>query len=192
MATKLTIATIVEHRGEFNAVVVSNDKDCNQLLENGVMRFSNNEFLKQSDIVAKWGVRPEQFVDYQMLLGDSTDCVVGLRGCGEVGAKDLLAMYGSASEIADATDLPKKYLNNIKPTKKDPNPPKTSPIEDFRERLESIRKLITLERNVPIDVPTIIESGKPGQGNKDEFYNVCNQYGIGALMTDRFDFLFAK
>ena len=47
----------------------------------------------------KYGVHPEQIVDYKALIGDSSDNIPGVAGIGPKGASQLLKMFGTLERI---------------------------------------------------------------------------------------------
>lgn len=55
-----------------------------------------------ADVVAKFGVRPEQIVDYLSLVGDAVDNIPGVPGVGPKTAAALLARFGNWEGIAAA------------------------------------------------------------------------------------------
>ncbi len=103
-------------------VIVSNDKDFAQCLAYGPgVRWWNplaklatdildataterGEWITAETVVAKWGVRPALFPQYQAIAGDAADSVPGCPGIGPVGAQQLVSTYGSISEIYLAVD----------------------------------------------------------------------------------------
>lgn len=52
----------------------------------------------------KFGVRPDQIVDYLAIVGDKVDCIPGVAGIGHVGAGSLLATYDTLAAIYDHID----------------------------------------------------------------------------------------
>jgi DNA polymerase-1 len=82
-------------------VIVSGDKDFAQLVGDGVRMLDTlKDVSYDPDLVRKkWGVPPEQFVDYLALVGDTSDNIPGVPGIGAKGAKELLEIYGSLDEI---------------------------------------------------------------------------------------------
>ena len=59
-------------------------------------------------VIEKFGVAPEQIVDYLSIVGDSSDSIPGVAGLGEKGATKLLAAYGSLDGIYT-------HIDEIKP-----------------------------------------------------------------------------
>lgn len=82
-------------------VIVSGDKDFAQLVEPGVVLLDTmkQERLDSQGVLSKWGVRPDQMVDYLALVGDSSDNIPGVSGIGPKGAQKLLQDFGSLSGI---------------------------------------------------------------------------------------------
>lgn len=95
-----TIAQLSEELGG-ECYVVTADKDCRQLLSDQVKIFNlrKNSTYDASALMADWGVRPEQVVDFQALVGDSVDNVPGVPQIGPKAAKELLEKYGTLDGI---------------------------------------------------------------------------------------------
>jgi len=94
---------------------VTGDRDLFQLVDdaNGVRVLytargvGKLEILNDASIVAKYGVLPEQYVDFAVLRGDSSDGLPGVAGIGDKTAASLMQQYGdlaSVLEAAGATD----------------------------------------------------------------------------------------
>lgn len=102
----------------YNVVIVSGDKDFQQLVRPGVWLLNPGRGGPAS-VEESWvgvengsdrlGVPPERVVDYLALVGDSSDNVPGVKGIGEKGAQELIAQYGPLEEIlAHAHEITKK------------------------------------------------------------------------------------
>src|SRR5690606_25915967 len=80
------------HQGEaegYRVVIVSGDKDFAQLVNDKITLLDTMKD-KRTDIkavVEKWGVRPDQIIDYLAICGDSSDNIPGVRGIGPKGAQ---------------------------------------------------------------------------------------------------------
>jgi len=92
----------------WEVVIVSADKDFAQLIGAGIRQYVPSRgrdaaYWIDSDAVrAKWGVAPEQFVDFLALTGDASDNVPGVRGIGAKTAARLLQEHGSLDAIYGA------------------------------------------------------------------------------------------
>jgi DNA polymerase-1 len=82
-------------------VIVSGDKDFGQLIRDNVVLYDTMKDIKYdaAGVKEKWGVRPDQFIDYLSLVGDSSDNIPGVAGIGPKGAQKLLEQYKSVEDI---------------------------------------------------------------------------------------------
>lgn len=96
-----TIASTAREEG-YGVMVVSGDKDLAQLLPLGIRLHDTKNEITAETILAKFGVKPEQVVDYLSLAGDGTDDVPGVPGLGPKTAPKLLAQYGTLDAITEA------------------------------------------------------------------------------------------
>jgi DNA polymerase I len=134
------LATLCEEYGgrDLDVFLVSRDKDLDQLLTEHIRMYDPMKD-REIDVAAmreEKGFGPEQAVEAQMLMGDSTDNVKGVMGVGPKKAAQLLQQYGTLKEIlAHADDLSPKLRENILA---------------FRDRMEMVRQLVTLKRDVPV------------------------------------------
>ena len=87
-------------------VVVSNDKDLAQLVDEGteLFDFAKGERYDEAKVVEKFGVRPNQIIDYLGLAGDSVDNIPGVRGVGPKTAVALLQAYDDLEAIYEHLD----------------------------------------------------------------------------------------
>lgn len=82
-------------------VVSTGDKDLAQLVNEHVtlVNTMSNERFDRAGVIAKFGVPPEQIVDYLSLVGDTVDNVPGVDKVGPKTAAKWLAQYGSLDAI---------------------------------------------------------------------------------------------
>jgi DNA polymerase-1 len=82
-------------------VIVSGDKDFGQLIRDHVVLYDTMKDIKYdaAGVKEKWGVRPDQFIDFLSLVGDSSDNIPGVAGIGPKGAQKLLEQYKSLEDI---------------------------------------------------------------------------------------------
>lgn len=81
--------------------IVSHDKDLYQLIQEDIYLFDpiKKVVITKEECFDKYGVYPEQFTDYQSLLGDSADNVPGVKGVGAKTAEALIKEYGTLDNI---------------------------------------------------------------------------------------------
>ncbi len=95
-----TLARAGEAQG-FDVVISSGDKDLAQLVTPHVTLIDtmNGKRRDPAGVQAEFGVRPDQMLDYQVLLGDAIDNVPGVDKVGAKTAAKLLAEHGSLEAI---------------------------------------------------------------------------------------------
>ena len=96
--------------------MVSKDKDLEQVLSDRVVLFDahKDEVLDAKALKEKRGITPQQAIDYQTLIGDSTDNVPGVKGIGPKTASKLIQQFGSVEELGKNIDqLKGKQKENV-------------------------------------------------------------------------------
>ncbi len=138
-----TVSVQAEARG-LNVFLCTSDKDCRQLVTDKVKMLNlrkDYEVLDAAGIIADWGVRPDQVIDFQSLVGDSVDGIKGVVGVGPKTAAKWLQQFGTLDNlIANADQVP--------------GGPKTrQALKDAIANgdLTKSKKLVTLDKNVPVE-----------------------------------------
>lgn len=120
-------------------LVSTGDKDMAQLVNDDVTLINTmtNVILDVDGVNEKFGVEPQQIVDYLALIGDSSDNIPGVPGVGPKTATKWLQTYGDLDAIiAHADDIKGKIG------------------EKFRAHIEQIplsRQLATIKCDVELD-----------------------------------------
>lgn len=89
-----------------SVTILSTDKIFLKLLPQGVRvrdHFKGADFSVQ-DVVEKFGVRPEQLVDFLALAGDRSNGIGGVPGIGKKTASELLARFETLERVWEAKD----------------------------------------------------------------------------------------
>jgi DNA polymerase I len=103
-------------RDGIHVVIVTADRDFFQLVRPGIEVMFNRRGI--SDIVrydeeavrARFGLSPEQYLDYVALKGDPSDNIPGIAGVGEKTAARLIQEFGSVEELLARTEQLKGKL----------------------------------------------------------------------------------
>jgi DNA polymerase-1 len=144
------IGTLARHGVEagVNVVVVSGDKDFQQLVRPGVWLLNpgrggsaavEEQWVGVENASERLGVEPALVTDYLALVGDSSDNVPGVPGIGDKTAHDLVQQYGPVESIlAHAAELQKKR----------PREALLDPENAARARLS--KELVTIRDDLPI------------------------------------------
>jgi len=135
-----TIAHEVNER-EGDCYLVTGDKDARQLITDHVSVYNirKNQTYDACALKDDWGIRPEQVVDFQALVGDSVDNVPGVPLIGPKIASEYLQKYDTLDNLLNhAAELPKgKRRDNL---------------VQFRDQALLSRELVELERHVPLPI----------------------------------------
>ncbi len=142
----------------YNVVIVSGDKDFQQLVRAGVWLLNpgrggpasvEEQWVGVENANNRLGVPPDRVIDYLALVGDSSDNVPGVKGIGEKGAQELIAQFGALEEIiAHAHEITKK------------RPREALLAQEAEARLS--KQLVTIHQDVPIALdPATLQISAP-------------------------------
>jgi DNA polymerase-1 len=104
----LAAAVAYEEKRGGSVVVATSDRDSFQLVSDSttilqpVRGVSELTRVGRSEVVERYGVEPEQVVDFIALRGDPSDRLPGAPGVGPKKAADLLRQYGTLEEALAA------------------------------------------------------------------------------------------
>ncbi|MEW4531242.1 DNA polymerase I [Maioricimonas sp. JC845] len=120
--------------------IVTNDKDARQLIGPHCKLYNirKKQFMDEAALEKDWGIRPDQVIDFQSLVGDSVDNVPGVPLVGPKKATALLEKFGTLEDVlAHADEAPgKKLSENLK---------------TYADQALLSRDLVTLKTDLPIE-----------------------------------------
>ncbi|ANV98181.1 DNA polymerase I [Helicobacter enhydrae] len=102
-----------------NVKIISNDKDLYQLINERVFLYDpiKKQEIREIECLQKWGVNPQDFVDFQSLIGDQSDNVPGVKGIGSKTAQKLINAFHNLDTIfenlAEVEKLTSKRIVNL-------------------------------------------------------------------------------
>ena len=138
-----TLATIAEkYKDKFEIIIVTGDKDFAQLVDERVMLYDpfKEVVTKTADVIEKYGLKPEQFIDYLAICGDSADNIPGVKGIGPKGATKLLQKFRTLENVYENLDkIPAKGTH--------------SKLVESKENAFLSQKLAKIVLDVPLDIP---------------------------------------
>ena len=116
-----TITKMAE-KENYEVFIVSGDKDFCQLISPNVFLYDTMKDIVFTPglVKEKYGVTPEQFIDYLAITGDASDNIPGIAGIGPKGAVTLIEKLGSIEDIyknidrVESAALKQKLLNSEK------------------------------------------------------------------------------
>ena len=161
-----TLADQVDRQGG-NCVVVTSDKDCRQLITPRVclLNLRKNLFYRAEHLKKDWGIRPDQVVDFQSLVGDAVDNVPGVPTIGPKTASQLLGEFETLEAILSRTDEIKGK--------------KAERIRESTEKARLSRKLVELDRKTPIEINWT--DGCIGGVQVNQALELCREFGFRSL-----------
>jgi DNA polymerase I len=162
-----TLARQVEKEGGL-AYLVTSDKDCRQLLSERIkiLNLRKREVFDAASLLKTWGIRPDQVVDFQSLVGDKVDNVPGIPLIGEKSAQELLAKYETLEGIF-------AHAHEISGAKR-----KENVISGQGTALAS-RELVRLATDVPLEIDWT--SAHIGGMQVDVLEALCRECGFRQL-----------
>ena len=164
-----TFSKYCENDPEFEALIISSDKDLLQLVSNE----THIKLLKQKDYIyynqdtfkAEWGIDPINIIDLKALMGDASDNIPGVKGIGEKTALKLLVDYKTLDGIYENIDSIKGAVHDKLVADKD--------------NAYMSYEIATIYRDVPLDI-SISDTKylKPDQAKLNALYEDLEFYSF--------------
>lgn len=152
---------------KLNVVVVSGDKDFQQLVRPGVWLLNpgrggpagvEEHWVGVENASERLGVPPQHVIDYLALVGDSSDNVPGVKGIGDKTACELVSQYGSLESILEhASEIQKKRPREA--------------LLQYADNARLSKELVTIRDNLPVAFdPEIMRIHEPDIARLRELY----------------------
>ncbi|CEO08375.1 DNA polymerase I [[Clostridium] sordellii] len=167
-----TVSLKAEKEG-YKVFIVTGDKDAIQLAskttttlitKKGVGEVEEFDF---DEVMKKYEMTPNQFIDLKGLMGDKSDNIPGVPGIGEVTGIKLIKEFGSIENIIENVD-------SIKGSSR-------KKIEEYKDLAIMSKRLATIIRDVPIDIT--IDDLSFGDYDKANVIEVFNELGFNSLIS---------
>lgn len=127
----------------YEVMIVTGDLDTLQLIDEHTKVYTLRKGLTDTAIYdiaaveARYGIKPQQMVDFKAIKGDPSDNIKGVVGIGEKGALDLIKEFDSVKGIYKNLDKLKEKTRKL--------------FEAQKNEVEMSHKLSTIIRDVPIE-----------------------------------------
>ena len=120
--------------------IITGDKDLMQLVSHCTFLYDGmkQKEIREKEVLEKFGVKPNQVIDVQSLMGDSVDNVPGVRGIGPKKASELINEFGSLDNLY-------ANIDNVK------NDRTRNLLIENRELAYISKKLVSLKCDVDLD-----------------------------------------
>ncbi len=151
--------------------MVTPDKDYGQLISPNVTQYKigkgdEPQLIGPTEVCEHYGIeRPGQVIDILTICGDASDNIPGIKGIGEVGAKRLIAQFGSVESIVEHRD--------------ELSPKQKAAVEQSLDHLDLSKFLVTIKTDIKL--PVSLESIKYRQPNYGRISEIIADYEFNSL-----------
>lgn len=164
-----TISSWCDKDPEYEALIVSSDKDLLQLIsdETVVKLLKSKDYIMMDEatFIQTYGFEPIKMIDLKALMGDASDNIPGVKGIGEKTAIKLLTQYGSLDGIYENID-------NIKGSTHEK-------LVTGNEDAYYSKELVTIYREVPLNITwDDLLYGNENTNELIQLYNELNFYSL--------------
>jgi DNA polymerase-1 len=115
----------------------------------------------------RWGLRPDQMLDYKALKGDPTDNIPGIPGVGEKTAAKLIGTWGSLDSLYE-------HIGEVTPEKLRPL------LADHEATVLESRELMRLVRDVDVELDP--ERGRVGAYDREAVVRLFREFEFRTLI----------
>ena len=151
-------------------VISTGDKDMAQLVNQHVRLINTmtNVELDEAGVIEKFGVRPDQIIDYLALMGDKVDNIPGVEKCGpKTAVKWLLEHENLDNVIANADAVKGKIGENLRTA---------------LTQLPLSYQLATIKLDVELD--QTVEQLQPTSANVEKLTELYSQFELRRLLAE--------
>lgn len=139
-----------EKDASLESIIVTGDLDTLQLVDGRTKVFTMRKGM--SDIVIydeeavmdRYGLRPDQMIDYKALRGDPSDNIPGVKGIGEKTGADLIRKFGTFDALYDAVENDTEEAQEIRKSVREK-------LITHKDNALLARSLVTIRRDVDVD-----------------------------------------
>jgi DNA polymerase-1 len=157
------LAKMAEQLG-FDVIISTGDKDMAQLVNEHIMleNTMNNVRMDVQGVIDKFGVRPDQIIDYLALIGDAVDNIPGVPKVGPKTAAKWLEQYGTLDNlVANAEKITGKIGENLRAS---------------LDQLPLSKQLATIKCEV--ELPYTIDDLERKPVDADELKSLLSEFGF--------------
>ena len=166
------IGSLVKQFGSKHEItILSGDKDFTQLIDKKInMIDAKGKVYSPQEVVKKYGVKPNQMVDFLALVGDSIDNIPGVKGIGPKAAQELLVKYKTLENIYK--NLEKIERLRIREL-----------LSDYKQEAELSKDLVTLRTDLKI--PLKLEDLKIKMPNTERLNKLYSELEFDSLLGEK-------
>lgn len=151
-------------------VISTGDKDMAQLVDDQVslVNTMKNTTMDAQGVMEKFGVRPDQVIDYLALMGDAVDHIPGIPKVGPKTAAKWLNAYGSLDALMARADEVKGKVGES--------------LRTHQDQLPMSKRLVTIDVNIAL--PITVEDCVRGEENRERLAHYCQKFGFKRWLAE--------
>ncbi|SHJ54116.1 DNA polymerase I [Tepidibacter formicigenes] len=166
-----TVSQFAEKEG-FEVFIVTGDKDAIQLASDNTKVLITRKGLSEleeydyNEVLKRYELTPDQFIDLKGLMGDKSDNIPGVPGIGEKTGIKLLKEFESIENLIQNTD---KLKGSVK-----------KKIEENIDIALMSKRLATIIRNIPVEID--VDDLKLEEYDEEKIIKLFNKFGFNSLI----------
>ena len=168
-----TITRQLDGREDLETTIVTVDLDMLQLVTPRVRLMTTRSGVENTimydvaRIDERFGLRPDQMIDYKALKGDPTDNIPGVPGVGEKTAAKLIREFGDLDTLLARLDdvTPEKLRDKL---------------GEHRDQILMGRELSTIVRDLPVEID--LEAARLADYDRDTVVRLFREYEFRTLI----------
>ena len=158
--------------------IVTGDRDLFQLVDDeaGVRVLYTSRGVSAADVVdaawirGKYGVEPQQYVDFATMRGDTSDGIPGVAGIGEKTAATLLREFHDLAGIVAAAKDPRSSIT----------PRVRTSLVESEEEIEVMRRVVRVRDDV-CSTDVVVPLAPLTEQQRDELAAFGERWGLGGV-----------
>ncbi|MFA7087855.1 MAG: DNA polymerase I [Patescibacteria group bacterium] len=172
-----TICKQTDQIKNLEKIIITGDLDTLQLVNKKTKVYTMSRGLSDSvlygedQVKERYGLKPEQMIDYKALRGDPSDNIPGVRGIGEKTASELLQTFGTLDAVIVAA---KKNNTKIKPRW-------LELLKEYEKDAYLSRDLATIDCHAPINF--LLEDSRFSSFELEKVLSVFSEFEFKSLLV---------
>ena len=154
--------------------IISGDKDFTQLINKKTIMLDTmkNRVTDEKEVLSKYGLKPEQMIDYFSLVGDSIDNIPGVRGIGPKTALSLIDKFKTLDNLyKNIKKIDKERIKNL--------------LEENKELAYISKELVTINTN--LEITDDFNQFKISSSNNQELNDFFKELEFDSMIDDDFN-----
>ncbi len=154
--------------------IISGDKDFTQLINKKTIMLDTmkNRVTDEKEVLSKYGLKPEQMIDYFSLVGDSIDNIPGVRGIGPKTALSLIDKFKTLDNLyKNIKKIDKERIKNL--------------LEENKELAYISKELVTIKTN--LEITDDFNQFKISSSNNQELNDFFKELEFDSMIDDDFN-----